>query len=194
MLSSTQIIYGSLIEGARKLFAQAPETIGRLRVNRVGHHAKRYRAKLVCCELLGHERGDVAVLAIDTAHAVKLRTRCAPDAGRRPLLDRLQAFRRVKDRLPVLVNNARRAKYLRREILRETRADDAARMQGEGTHTVRLGPLVQRQREGNIGRLRLAIGHPRTIVAVLKIGVLEHDRSEERRVGKECRSRWSPYH
>jgi len=23
---------------------------------------------------------------------------------------------------------------------------------------------------------------------------LLHDRSEERRVGKECRSRWSPYH
>ena len=22
----------------------------------------------------------------------------------------------------------------------------------------------------------------------------EHRRSEERRVGKECRSRWSPYH
>ena len=22
----------------------------------------------------------------------------------------------------------------------------------------------------------------------------EHERSEERRVGKECRSRWSPYH
>src|ERR1017187_4478393 len=28
------------------------------------------------------------------------------------------------------------------------------------------------------------------ILAVLK----EHERSEERRVGKECRSRWSPYH
>src|SRR3989449_11136563 len=25
-------------------------------------------------------------------------------------------------------------------------------------------------------------------------GVLVTDRSEERRVGKECRSRWSPYH
>ena len=25
-------------------------------------------------------------------------------------------------------------------------------------------------------------------------GDLEHGRSEERRVGKECRSRWSPYH
>ena len=26
------------------------------------------------------------------------------------------------------------------------------------------------------------------------IGKLKDDRSEERRVGKECRSRWSPYH
>ena len=24
--------------------------------------------------------------------------------------------------------------------------------------------------------------------------IMDHDRSEERRVGKECRSRWSPYH
>src|SRR2546430_7395628 len=28
----------------------------------------------------------------------------------------------------------------------------------------------------------------------LLVGVLRQDRSEERRVGKECRSRWSPYH
>ena len=27
---------------------------------------------------------------------------------------------------------------------------------------------------------------------ILEVG--EHERSEERRVGKECRSRWSPYH
>ena len=26
------------------------------------------------------------------------------------------------------------------------------------------------------------------------LGELEKARSEERRVGKECRSRWSPYH
>src|SRR2546426_10212122 len=25
-------------------------------------------------------------------------------------------------------------------------------------------------------------------------GFIRHERSEERRVGKECRSRWSPYH
>ena len=28
----------------------------------------------------------------------------------------------------------------------------------------------------------------------LKFHVWEYERSEERRVGKECRSRWSPYH
>ena len=28
----------------------------------------------------------------------------------------------------------------------------------------------------------------------LKISPAFYDRSEERRVGKECRSRWSPYH
>ena len=28
----------------------------------------------------------------------------------------------------------------------------------------------------------------------LKIGEIKDNRSEERRVGKECRSRWSPYH
>ena len=27
-----------------------------------------------------------------------------------------------------------------------------------------------------------------------KAKIISHRRSEERRVGKECRSRWSPYH
>ena len=32
-------------------------------------------------------------------------------------------------------------------------------------------------------------------LAIMKNGkIVELDRSEERRVGKECRSRWSPYH
>ena len=31
-------------------------------------------------------------------------------------------------------------------------------------------------------------------LAVLMAGGAAMDRSEERRVGKECRSRWSPYH
>ena len=33
-----------------------------------------------------------------------------------------------------------------------------------------------------------------TINHVIKNNGREMDRSEERRVGKECRSRWSPYH
>jgi ABC-type arginine transport system permease subunit len=31
-------------------------------------------------------------------------------------------------------------------------------------------------------------------LAVSKVANIFADRSEERRVGKECRSRWSPYH
>ena len=32
------------------------------------------------------------------------------------------------------------------------------------------------------------------IISQLKAVGFEYSRSEERRVGKECRSRWSPYH
>ena len=32
------------------------------------------------------------------------------------------------------------------------------------------------------------------IVIAVATGISLHKRSEERRVGKECRSRWSPYH
>src|SRR3989449_487854 len=39
--------------------------------------------------------------------------------------------------------------------------------------------------------LNLIEGFP---LATLKVHSVEHLRSEERRVGKECRSRWSPYH
>ena len=31
-------------------------------------------------------------------------------------------------------------------------------------------------------------------VGVVAVNKKSNDRSEERRVGKECRSRWSPYH
>ena len=39
-------------------------------------------------------------------------------------------------------------------------------------------------------------GHPSSDVdiAICPFAPLEAHRSEERRVGKECRSRWSPYH
>ena len=63
--------------------------------------------------------------------------------------------------------------------------------------------LVQNEREpveyiGSTPENIIAIGEPVRLfdTATLKDVVLEIDdsRSEERRVGKECRSRWSPYH
>ena len=33
-----------------------------------------------------------------------------------------------------------------------------------------------------------------TGISVGELSNIENNRSEERRVGKECRSRWSPYH
>ena len=39
---------------------------------------------------------------------------------------------------------------------------------------------------------RMAQDMKRELIAI--IGEMKDPRSEERRVGKECRSRWSPYH
>ena len=43
------------------------------------------------------------------------------------------------------------------------------------------------------GKDKIAAGYAK-LVAKGKLDQAEVDRSEERRVGKECRSRWSPYH
>src|SRR2546430_11685984 len=37
------------------------------------------------------------------------------------------------------------------------------------------------------------LGQPLSVLVLRRKG-RQHHRSEERRVGKECRSRWSPYH
>src|SRR2546430_14429533 len=53
--------------------------------------------------------------------------------------------------------------------------------------------------DDGVGGERGAV-HEHADVAESQAGLREHaacaldDRSEERRVGKECRSRWSPYH
>ena len=39
-----------------------------------------------------------------------------------------------------------------------------------------------------------ACGHNKKDSDLNRLGLYEEYRSEERRVGKECRSRWSPYH
>ena len=53
-----------------------------------------------------------------------------------------------------------------------------------------LAEYLERERAAT-GSPRLRSGYNRAFGYYLKIGLC---RSEERRVGKECRSRWSPYH
>src|SRR2546430_5943660 len=66
-----------------------------------------------------------------------------------------------------------------------------------------LGVLLQVHRNGDIGSPRVTGSNSRSkscssvssrSVLVLRPPPGRRIRSEERRVGKECRSRWSPYH
>ena len=44
------------------------------------------------------------------------------------------------------------------------------------------------------GEVRQVFDNPTRTLDKLEVHVTTLNRSEERRVGKECRSRWSPYH
>src|SRR2546426_11830860 len=52
------------------------------------------------------------------------------------------------------------------------------------------GVSIQSQREQAESQLRASMFNS----LISPIAGSQKDRSEERRVGKECRSRWSPYH
>ena len=54
-------------------------------------------------------------------------------------------------------------------------------------------PLVSKALEKHYGDVTALAGVSLEINAGVT-AVLGQNRSEERRVGKECRSRWSPYH
>src|SRR2546425_3100097 len=56
------------------------------------------------------------------------------------------------------------------------------------------GPLSSKQLEHQEAIFRSAQRLTELINDLLDVSRLEAARSEERRVGKECRSRWSPYH
>src|SRR5256885_14135644 len=58
-----------------------------------------------------------------------------------------------------------------------------------------LTPLLKRLEGANLlERVRDAQDERRVRITLTPLGRALRDRSEERRVGKECRSRWSPYH
>ena len=57
-----------------------------------------------------------------------------------------------------------------------------------------IGNLLKKENvRQNLSSLRQEIKDENALVEALKL-LAGEDRSEERRVGKECRSRWSPYH
>src|SRR2546425_6172438 len=59
----------------------------------------------------------------------------------------------------------------------------------------RRGVAVRFEERGQLDRLAGAKEHQGVVaVAAARSSASLEDRSEERRVGKECRSRWSPYH
>ena len=49
--------------------------------------------------------------------------------------------------------------------------------------------------KANFAWLLLSVVSFVVLTILMKVGIIgSYYRSEERRVGKECRSRWSPYH
>ena len=57
------------------------------------------------------------------------------------------------------------------------------------------GEEVTVTRPNDLKKMKSLHGLTRTLINNMVVGVTEGTcRSEERRVGKECRSRWSPYH
>ena len=57
-----------------------------------------------------------------------------------------------------------------------------------------LKHVALQENVSKIGSVTLEIGEVSGIVESYLTDCWEYYRSEERRVGKECRSRWSPYH
>ena len=57
-----------------------------------------------------------------------------------------------------------------------------------------LSQIEGNLKEPNLSTLKLISENLNIPLPILFFLSMTEDRSEERRVGKECRSRWSPYH
>ena len=70
-----------------------------------------------------------------------------------------------------------------------TRQDEYRAAVREHTQVARVAALYEQYK-----KLLAEIAGSRELAQTEKDPELVHRRSEERRVGRECRSRWSPYH
>ena len=64
------------------------------------------------------------------------------------------------------------------------------------TEPMNLGDLLKYEAPNLYSRERITVASGQNLLLGTVVGVVTASlcRSEERRVGKECRSRWSPYH
>ena len=60
--------------------------------------------------------------------------------------------------------------------------------------TLRWAHFAQEDHPANIAAKQFASRIEARTDGAIKVNIFANNRSEERRVGKECRSRWSPYH
>src|SRR2546429_10027175 len=88
-----------------------------------------------------------------------------------------------------------RAAYTAPDTPPEEAFDDLTRLASQICQTpVALVSLVDADRDWFKSRVGLDLAQTPRDVSFSAHAILQSDRSEERRVGKECRSRWSPYH
>src|SRR5436190_21493059 len=87
------------------------------------------------------------------------------------------------------VNRCGRSRHLARKLSLRRKRSSPNVFEMEATETITSIILIKLIRV-SLGTVR----HPRRFkIVVIDIQITLKQRSEERRVGKECRSRWSPY-
>ena len=83
--------------------------------------------------------------------------------------------------------------FARHEDLAERKVIPVIRLD-EVRHSLDVARNQVAARRQELSRILAALGGDPNLPAAKHPDYLEAKRSEERRVGKECRSRWSPYH
>ena len=81
------------------------------------------------------------------------------------------------------------------EVVKPSNEDSIRNYLSQGAIS-NIGPVLADRIVDRFGEKSLEIieNEPERLLEVQGIGQSKSSRSEERRVGKECRSRWSPYH
>src|SRR5262249_4323378 len=154
---------------AGKPLTQLPEAAGSDGIDRSRAHA------MQLCRVVGRKcASDLAVGAIDAAHAIKLRTCGAPHACRRALLRRLFVILRIDDGLAGLVEDLAAIDFCLGHVTDQV-CHNASRMYRKSTDAPALADRIERDGKQRVGSLGLPIGDPGIVLAVLEIGIMKVD-------------------